>query len=77
MSKKNKKEPLKETKDYPDFVREMVRKRIASDNAKKRDERTLYLAQDLEDHLLTNRISIRNLKPGDISRITKELREDT
>lgn len=47
-----KKGPLKESVDYPDFVRNFVKEKLAQKDQECTEELATYIAQDLEDYLL-------------------------
>ena len=68
--------PLKEKEDYPGSIKHLVKKKLAADLDKGRGEGSLYLAQDIEDHLLTQGLSVKDLTHKQLENIAKELRRD-
>lgn len=52
MNDKNK-EPLKESIDYPDFVSSFVKKKLAERDVQVSAELAGYIAEDIEDYVLT------------------------
>lgn len=73
-NKKQKGGPLKEKEDYPSSVKRLVKQKLAALDASKDQERTLYMAQDVENYLLEAGLSVKDLTPKAIAAIAKELR---
>ena len=74
MPKQEKQKPLKEKEDYPFSVQQLVKRKLAALDAQKNEERTLYMAQDVEAYLQRVGKSIRDFSKKEIAEIAKELR---
>lgn len=67
--------PLKESVDYPQFVTKFVKDKLAAMDLQTSDEKTLYIAQDIEDYLLDAGKKIEDLDSIEIHHIQEFIRE--
>jgi hypothetical protein len=68
-------EPLKESVDYPEFVTKFVKDKLAAMDLQTTDEKTLYIAQDIESYLLDVGKKVADLDQTEMHHIQDFIRE--
>lgn len=64
-----------ENEDYTDTIQKQV-KAILGDRRASKEEMIIMASQDVEDYLLTNRMSVDDLTEADIAKIIVEYRSE-
>jgi len=68
-------DPLKESVDYPDFVSEFVKQKLAQYDLEATDEVATYLAQDVEAYCLDNNKRVADLTETELFHIERMIRD--